>query len=124
MLTHEKVTTLILGAAIEAHRHLGPGLIESIYTECLCNELGSRGLECHREVMLPVVYKGRELTGRLRLDLVVADAVIVENKSVEAIVPIHTAQLLTYLRLSRFRVGLLINWNVRRLMDGVVRRVL
>jgi GxxExxY protein len=124
VLSHGDITSVILGAAIEVHRSLGPGLIESVYAECFCSEANERGLAVHREMMVPILYKGRELGPRLRVDLVVDDAVIVEMKSVESILPLHTAQLLTYLRLSRFRVGLLINWNVARLMDGVIRRVL
>jgi GxxExxY protein len=124
MLIHEKTTSDILGAAIEVHRTLGPGLLESVYTECFCSEAEARGLTLERQRIVPLTYKGRELASCLRVDLIVSDAVVVEMKSIEALTPVHTSQLLTYLRLTGLRVGILINWNVHRLMDGVVRRVL
>lgn len=103
---------------------LGPGLLESAYEECLCHELGTCGLACRRQVPLPVAYKEVRLECGYRLDVVVEDAVVVELKAVETILPVHEAQLLTYLRLSGLRVGLLINFNVPVLKDGIVRRVL
>ena len=124
MLIAEELTRLIIGAAIEVHRVLGPGLLESVYEECLCYELTLRGLRFQRQVPLPVVYKQIKLDCGFRMDLVVEDAVILEIKSVDAIHPVHEAQLLTYLKLSGKRVGLMINFNVPVLKDGITRRVL
>ena len=124
MLRYEEITQVILGAAIEVHKTLGPGLLESVYEVCLCHELDLRGLHYVRQVDLPVTYKGRELDCGYRLDMVVEDAVILELKSVEKLLPIHEAQLLTYLRLSGKTVGFLINFNVPVLKQGIVRRVL
>ena len=124
MLTEEKTTEAIIGAAIEVHRTLGPGLLEAVYEECLCHELHLRGLSFQRQLDLPIAYKSVTLQSGLRLDLVVADAVVVEVKAVESLLPIHEAQLLTYMRLSRKRVGLLINFGAPVLKDGIVRRVL
>jgi GxxExxY protein len=106
------------------HRNLGPGLLESAYEACLCHELTKRNREVRRQVSLPIDYDGVQLDAGYRLDLVVDVEVIVELKSVEKIEPIHEAQLMTYLRLSGRRVGLLINFNVLRLTDGIVRRVI
>lgn len=105
------------------HRALGPGLLESAYEECLCHELQLRGLDCRRQIDLPVRYKGIHLDCGYRLDVVVEESVILELKSVEKLLPIHEAQLLTYLRLSDIRVGLLVNFNVPVLKDGIVRRI-
>jgi GxxExxY protein len=122
-LRHEKLTGAIIGAAVEVHRELGPGLIESAYEECLCHELSVRGLSFQRQVSLPVRYKKVKLDCGYRLDIVVEDAVVLELKSVESLQGIHEAQLMTYLRLSNKPVGLLINFNVPVLKDGIVRRV-
>jgi GxxExxY protein len=103
---------------------LGPGLLESAYEECLCHELGLRELAYQRQVEIPVSYKGVLVDCGYRLDVVVADKVVVELKAVEALLPVHEAQLLTYLRLSGKRVGLLINFNVDVLRKGIKRRVL
>ena len=124
MLIAEQLTESIIGAAIEVHRELGPGLLESAYEECLCHELHLRDLAFRRQIDLPVAYKGLKLDCGYRLDVVVQDSVVVELKSVEHILPIHHAQLLTYLRLSRKKIGLIINFNVAVLKNGVVRRVL
>jgi GxxExxY protein len=113
----------IIGAAIEVHRHLGPGLFESAYEECLCCELGLRGIKFKRQVPLPLNYKGMSLDCGYRLDLLVEDLVIVELKAVEATLPIHEAQLLTYLKLRNAWLGLIINFNVKMLKDGVRRLV-
>jgi GxxExxY protein len=123
-LQQSAVTEKIIGAAIEVHRVLGPGLLESAYKHCLCDELVLRGVKFRRQVGLPVNYKGRVLDCGYTMDLVVEDAVIVELKSIEKVAAIHEAQLLTYLRLSGFKVGLLINFNVPILVKGIVRRVL
>ena len=124
MLIGKEITEVILGAGIEVHKALGPGLLESAYEECLCYELNLRGLSYKRQVDPPVTYKAVKLDCGYRLDLIVEDAVILELKSVEKLLPIHEAQLLTYLRLSGKRVGLLMNFNVATLKDGIVRRVL
>ena len=117
-------TSGIIGAAIEVHRQLGPGLLESIYLECLCRELAIRGIRFIREVALPVIYKGLNLECGYRLDLLVNDEVVVELKSVEFVLPVHKAQLMTYLNLTGKKVGLLINFNVPVLTEGITRRVL
>ena len=106
---------------MEVHRHLGPGLLESVYETCLADELISCGIEVKKQVHLPVRYKGRVLESALRLDLLLDNAVIVEVKSIEKIEPVHPAQLLSYLRLTGLRVGLLINFNVSVLKDGIRR---
>jgi GxxExxY protein len=120
---HAGLTEQIIGAAIEVHRELGPGLLESTYEACLCFELAVRGIPFKRQVPLPVSYKGEFVDCDYRLDLVVADAVIAELKSVDKLHPIFTAQLLTYLGLTKLRVGLIINFNVKLLKDGIVRVV-
>jgi GxxExxY protein len=117
------ITEAIIGAAIEVHRALGPGLLESTYESCLCRELEIRGLRFERQVALPVEYKGERLDCGYRLDLVVEDVVVVEIKSVESLLPVHDAHLLTYLRLGGRPVGLLINFNVPVLKQGVRRLV-
>jgi GxxExxY protein len=118
------LTETIIGAAIEVHRHLGPGLLESVYEECMCEELRLRNVPFRCQIELPVVYKGRETGGKYRIDLIVADEVLVELKSIERILAVHEAQLLTYLKLTGKRVGLLINFNVSVLHRGIMRRVL
>jgi GxxExxY protein len=124
MLLAEDVTEQIIGAAIEVHTKFGAGLLESAYEACLCHELMLRGLRAERQVPLPVEYNGVRLDCGYRIDLVVEGVVLVELKSIEKLLPIHEAQLLTYLRLSGLRVGLLINFNVKLLTDGIVRRVI
>ncbi len=124
VLKYEALTERVLGAAIEVHRALGPGLLESAYEECLCHELSLASLSFERQVPLPVVYKGIKLDCGYRLDVVVADVLVLELKCVEKLAPIHEAQLLTYLKLSGKPVGLLINFAVSVLMDGVKRRVI
>ena len=121
---HQQLTEAIIGAAIEVHNALGPGLLESAYEACLSHELTLRGLPHRRQVELPVVYKGQHVECGYRLDFVVENAVAVELKSVDKVIPIHEAQLFSYLKLSGFKVGLLINFNVRLLKDGITRRVL
>jgi len=118
-LSHE-----IIGAAIEVHRTLGPGLLESSYHECLCRELLVRDIPFEREKPLPLEYKGIRLECGYRIDILVAGLVVVEVKSVEALAPIHDAQLLTYLRLGGWKIGLLINFNVVLLKNGIHRRVM
>jgi GxxExxY protein len=125
MFTHVNVLTReIIGAAIEVHRHLGPGLLESAYLQCLTRELFLKQIPFKREWPLPLEYKGVRLGCSYRLDLLVSDAVVVEIKSVEALTRIHDAQLLTYLKLGGWKVGLLINFNVEVLKSGIHRKVL
>lgn len=116
-----KITEAIIGAAIEVHRALGPGLLESAYGTCLVYELRERGIKVLQEVPLPLVYKEAKLDCGYRLDLLVNDAVIVEVKSVESLTPIHEAQLLSYLKPADCKIGLLINFNVKMLKHGIKR---
>lgn len=118
------LTERIVGAAIEVHRALGPGLLESAYEECLCRELTLHAIPFERQVALPVEYKGMRLDCGYRLDLVVDNAVVVEIKACRAIERIHEAQLLTYLKLGGWSVGLLMNFHVPVLKEGIRRRVL
>lgn len=124
MLIQEHLTKAIIGSAIEVHRELGPGLLESTYEECLCHELHLRDLKFRRQIDLPVAYKGLKLDCGYRLDVLVEETVLVELKAIENIIAIHRAQLLTYLRLSEKKAGLLINFNAAVLKDGIVRMVL
>ena len=119
-----EVTEAIIGAAIEVHRALWPGLLESAYEECLCRELTLRGVHFERQRELPIDYKGLRLDCGYRVDLLVAGTVVVELKAVEALLPLHEAQLLTYMRLGGWKVGLLVNFNVPVLKQGIRRRVL
>jgi GxxExxY protein len=124
MLIEQELTGKIIGAAIEVHRALGPGLLESAYQACLAREFTLRKLAFEQEVPLPIIYKGVTLTPAYRADFIVAKKVIVELKAVSALAPIHEAQLLTYMKLSGCRVGLLVNFNVPVLKNGIIRRVL
>lgn len=117
-LTHE-----IIGAAIVVHRELGPGLLEAVYEECLCFELNNRNIPFARQKPIPVVYKGAKLDCGYRADIVVADRIIVEIKAIAAVAPIHEAVMLTYLRLSACKIGLLINFHSAVLKDGIHRYV-
>ena len=119
----KEITEAIIKAAIEVHRALGPGLLESAYEECMCHELLLQGLSFERQLALPVVYKGHQLDCGYRLDLVVLNTVVVEIKAVEALLPIHEAQLLTYLKLGGWKVGLLLNFNVPLMKQGIKRMV-
>ena len=116
-----ELTSKIIGAAIEVHKSLGPGLLESAYEECLCYELDARKISYERQKSLPVVYKGVRLDCGYRLDIVVANKVIIEIKACDSLQPIHEAQLLTYLRLAGIKVGLLMNFNVPVLKEGIRR---
>jgi GxxExxY protein len=122
-VAENEITEKVIGAAIEVHRLLGPGLLESAYEECLCYELSRLGLPFQRQVQVPVTYKGLRLDCGFKLDLLVGDLVIVELKAIDELLPIHKAQLLTYLKGSRKRVGLLINFNVPVLKNGLKRMV-
>lgn len=123
-LEHEALTERIIGASIKVHRALGPGLLESFYEVCLAHELAKAGVPFERQVELPVVYDGHRLDAGFRIDLLVDRTVIVELKAVEKLLPLHEAQLMTYLRLSGQRVGLILNFNVPALRNGIVRRIL
>jgi GxxExxY protein len=118
------ITEDVIGGAIEVHRSLGPGLLESAYEGCLCDELHLRGLDFERQKELPVLYKGCLIDCGFRLDLLVGGAVIVEIKAVDRILPIHQAQVLTHLRMTGLRVGLILNFNSLRLTNGIKRVVL
>lgn len=122
-MDQDELSGAIIGAAIEVHRTLGPGLLESVYQRCLIRELELTGLAYREQVALPVHYKGMNFEAALRLDLLVEDKIIVELKSVEAVLPVHEAQLLSYLRLARRPLGLLINFNVPVLRAGLRRVV-
>jgi GxxExxY protein len=124
VLAEKNLTEGIIGAAIDVHRELGPGLLESAYEECLCYELLRRDLRFERQKPLPIIYKGVAIDCSYRLDIVVEGVVIVELKSVESLSKLHEAQVLTYLKLSGIAIGLLINFNVVRLTDGLKRFVL
>jgi len=118
-----RVTDKIIGCAIEVHRGLGPGLLESAYEECLCFEFSQKGLSFTRQVSLPVTYKGVKLDCGYRMDIVVEDLVIIEVKAVEKLIPIHDAQLLSYLKMHNKKVGLLLNFHVPVLKKGLKRIV-
>lgn len=117
------LTGAVIGAAIEVHRFLGPGLLKSAYEECLCHELAMRGIRFKRQYPVPVAYKGVKVDKGYQLDLLVESFCVVEIKSVDAIHPIHEAQTLTYMRLGDWRVGLIFNFNVEALKDGGIRRL-
>ena len=120
---HDRISFQIIGAAIEIHKSLGPGLLESAYRTCMIYELRARSLKACSELVVPVRYKELVLDGGYRLDLLVDDAIVVELKSLETVLPVHRAQVLSYLRLMKKQLGLLINFNVERLVVGVDRIV-
>ena len=117
-------TSEVIGAAIEVHKLLGPGLLESVYEACLCRELAERGIAFARQAQLPVEYKGAQVDAGLRVDVLVEDKIVVEIKSVQSLLPVHKAQLLTYLKLTGKTVGLLLNFNVRKMTEGIKRMVM
>ncbi len=121
--TMKDLTNDIIGAAVEVHRYLGPGLLESTYQECLCQELLLRDIPYQRQVPLRLHYKGVDIEDKHRVDLLVAERVILELKTVEGLLPVHDAQLLSYLRLGRWPIGLLINFHVPVLAEGIRRKV-
>ena len=121
--TFNRVTHEIIGAAIEVHRNLGPGLLESAYMPCLQYELAARKLRFVTERSIPIIYKEMQLDAKYRIDLLVEDVVIVEVKSIDCVLEIHKAQVLTYMRLTGCPAGLLINFNVAKLIDGVTRLI-
>jgi GxxExxY protein len=118
------LTDRVIGLAIEVHRHLGSGLLESAYEECLCYELATHDIEFARQVALPIVYKGMALECGYRMDLVISRCLVIEIKAIDRLIPIHDAQLLTYLRLGGYRIGLLMTFHAILLKDGLRRLVL
>jgi len=122
-LEYNLISSKIIKAAIEVHRELGPGLLESVYEYCLLEELKRNGLFARRQVQLPLYYKGNKLEKDFVIDILVEKIIILELKSIEMILPIHEFQLLTYLKLSDMKLGLLINFNVPQLKDGIKRKI-
>ena len=118
------ITGQVIGAAIEVHKTIGPGLLENIYEECICVELSNRGSHFERQKKIEIEYKGIKLESKYRIDILVNNLIVVELNSCDALLPIHEAQLLTYLKLTELKVGLLINFNVPVLKDGIKRLVL
>ena len=117
----DHIVAIILDSAFKVHRALGPGLLESVYEICLCHELSKSGLKFRLQLELPIIYDGIKLESGLRIDVLVQDQVIVELKAVETMIPLYEAQVLTYLKLTGKRLGLLINFNVHLLKDGIKR---
>lgn len=120
-MTENELSKIIIGCAIEVHKRLGPGLLESAYQECLYYELVQKGLDIKKEKSLPIVYKDVKLDHGYRLDLLVNNKVVIEIKTVEAFTDVHTAQVLTYLRLGNYKLGLLLNFHVTTLKNGIKR---
>lgn len=117
----DALTGLVIGCAMEVHRHLGPGLLESVYESCLCQELAERNIPYIRQVTLPVTYKSTRIDAAYRMDIVIAERVVVEVKAVEKLLPIHEAQILTYMRLAGLPLGLLLNFHTTMLRHGIRR---
>ncbi len=123
-LTENEISNIIIGCAIEVHRHLGPGLLESAYQECLYYELIKAGLAVQKEIPMPIVYKEVTLDHGYRIDLLVNNKVVIEIKSVEAFSDVHTAQILTYLKLGDYKLGLLLNFHVTMMKNGIKRVII
>ena len=121
MANIEAVAKDIVDAAIKIHKEFGPGLLESAYQQCLAFELRERGRKVLTEITLPIIYSGNQIDAGYRLDMLIDDLIIVENKTVETILPIHVSQLLTYLKLKDCRLGFLLNWNVKLMKNGIMR---
>lgn len=119
----EAIASDVVDAAIKIHRSLGPGLLESAYQHCMAYELRKRGRHVFTEVVLPIVYDGQPIDAGYRIDMIVDDKVIIENKTIDMILPIHEAQLLTYLKLKNCKLGFLLNWNVKLMKNGIRRMV-
>ncbi|KAF0152433.1 MAG: hypothetical protein FD143_1071 [Ignavibacteria bacterium] len=119
-----KISAVVLDSSISVHKELGPGLLESVYEICLFKELKSRGTFVERQVSIPVIFKGEKLEADFRIDLLVENEIIIELKAAEILLPVHDAQLLTYMKLSEKKLGFLINFNVPKLVDGFKRKVL
>ena len=122
-LNHQAVTGKIISAAIEVHRELGPGLLESVYEHCLLAEIRRRGLRVKRQVRVPIVYKGEELLKDFYIDLLVEDEIVLELKCCERLIPVHEVQLVTYLKLAKKELGLLLNFNVPLMKEGIKRKI-
>jgi GxxExxY protein len=122
-VTENEIGDAIIASALKVHTALGPGLLESAYETCLMYELRKQGLSVQQQVLIPVYYEDFTIDNGYRVDLLVGDRVVVELKALEAILPVHRAQLLSYLRLGRFKLGYLLNFNVSRMRDGIVRLV-
>jgi GxxExxY protein len=120
----ERLASVIVDAGLKVHKALGPGLLESVYEQCVAHELTLRGVPPRRQVTLPIIYEGHEIEAALRVDLMVGDAIVVEVKSIESVLPIHRSQLLTYLKLSGCRLGFLMNFNVPLFKSGVERLII
>ena len=120
-MTEDKLSNMVIGAAIEVHRQLGPGLLESAYQECLIQELVDKGLFIEKEKPMPIIYKSLKLDHGYRMDMVIENKLVIEIKTVDALLDVHFAQLLTYLKLGNYKLGLLINFNVSLLKDGIKR---
>ena len=124
MESGNRLTEQIIGLAMDVHRHLGPGLLESVYERCLCLEFDEAKLRFARQVPVPVIYKGQRIDAEYRMDIVVEDTVAIEVKAVETLLPVHQAQHLTYLKVAQLPLGLLLNFNTAVLKDGIRRLVL
>ena len=122
-MTENQLSRIIIGKSIEVHRSLGPGLLESAYQQCLAYELSNEGLKIEKEKAMPVIYKDIKLNHGYRLDLLIENKVVIEIKTVDSLIDVHSAQILTYLKLGGYKLGLLINFNVFLLRDGVKRFV-
>jgi GxxExxY protein len=120
----ERLASVVVDAGLKVHKALGPGLLESVYEQCLAHELTLRGVPPRRQVTLPIIYEAHEIEAALRIDLMVGDAIVVEVESVESILPIHRSQLLTYLKLSGCRLGFLMNFNVSLFKSGIERLII
>jgi GxxExxY protein len=120
----EAVAKIVVDAILKVHRTFGPGLLESAYQQCLIRELILRGLKVAFEVVLPIVYEGAEIGAGYRIDMLVEDCIIIENKAVSELLPIHHMQLLTYMRLSKCKIGFLVNWNVKLIKEGINRKII
>ena len=123
-LEEERTASAVVDAAIKVHSILGPGLLESVYEKCLAHELKQRGLRVSTQIALPVYYEGVEIESGLRIDMLIENLVVLELKAVEQLLPVHEAQLLSYLRLSKRRVGFLLNFHVPLMKDGITRRII
>jgi GxxExxY protein len=123
-MLYEDISEKIIRSAIEVHKNLGPGLLESAYEECLCHELNMKNLMFERQKPIPIEYKGIKLDCGYRIDIIVENKIILEIKAVEKILPVHEAQLMTYLKLTHMRVGLIINFNVKYLKEGLKRIII
>ena len=123
-MTHDEISGIVIGCAIEIHKKLGPGLLESAYQECLCYELRNKGLHIQKEKALPIIYKEIKLDHGYRCDILVENKVVLELKTVEALNEVHMAQILTYLKIGGYKLGLLLNFQVCRMKDGIRRFIL